>query len=150
MNMTVNQEAVVLMLVIGSAWGFVRVLADGASGTAWMIRKFMGKGRVHAWRIDPDDLAPADERDWPVEILTLAADIVDEHGRATFGADEARAIRAVLRRLDQADVCDLLDGIIAAWALEGRDASLLVHTVIEIRRVRAERSATLQQQETTA
>lgn len=47
------------------------------------------------WRID---LQKAD-RDWSVEILTLAAEVVEENGRVTFGKDEADAIRDVLARL---------------------------------------------------
>lgn len=38
-------------------------------------------------------------RDWSVEILTLAADLADRHGRAAFGADEAKAIRDILGRI---------------------------------------------------
>lgn len=38
-------------------------------------------------------------RDWSVEILTLAADLLDRHERVTFGRDEAMALRDVLGRL---------------------------------------------------
>lgn len=141
--MTMNQEAIVLMLVAGSAWGFVRLMADACVGAVWILRKIGPKGQIMAWHYDPTEPAEPVERDWPVEILTLAADIVDENGRATFGADEAKAIRAVLDRLtptDPHDVCDRLDDLIAAWVLEGRDTSLLVHTVVAIRRAEAEKA----------
>lgn len=39
-------------------------------------------------------------RDWSAEILTLAADLIDENGRVVVGKDEAKAIRDVLQRLD--------------------------------------------------
>lgn len=41
--MSVNSEAVVLMLIFGSAWGFVRLLTDVIVGSAslsvWVHRK---------------------------------------------------------------------------------------------------------------
>lgn len=42
-------------------------------------------------------------RDWSVEILTLAADLLDEHGQVRFGKDEAKAIRNVLGRLSKGE-----------------------------------------------
>ncbi|MCC4295804.1 hypothetical protein [Brevundimonas aurantiaca] len=43
--MTMNQEAVVLMLVFGAAWGFVRLLGDAIIGafnlSVWAHRKLV-------------------------------------------------------------------------------------------------------------
>jgi hypothetical protein len=52
----------------------------------------------------------ANDRDWALELLTLTADLIDRDGRASFGPDEAWAIREILARLD------LAEGSIDDWA----------------------------------
>ena len=43
--MSLNNEAVVLMLVFGAAWGFVRLMMDAITGglnlSVWVHRKIM-------------------------------------------------------------------------------------------------------------
>lgn len=69
-------------------------LAEAAWCRAQKRRAARGYDMAY-WRIDPQKAG----RDRSVEILTLAADLVDGNGRVTVGQEEAKAIRDVLARL---------------------------------------------------
>ena len=96
-------------VAFGAAAGTAVEAFHGRSTTAglWALTFFAAMLIAMAWeawqaRRARQALRHA-ERDWSVRMLTLAADIIDDSGRATFGSDEKRAIRDVLERLKNAE-----------------------------------------------
>lgn len=81
-------------------WRDILMTVDGAEALwTWWERTETGPFRPRGSLRQPGSFTHP-SRDWSVEILTLAADLVDEHGTVTFKTDEARAIRDVLGRLN--------------------------------------------------
>lgn len=91
-------EAILRLLNRGTVAS--RAAMDATLRERWRSRQPMTEeehrlmGTWPAGRLGPD-------RDWSVETLELAAELIERWGHVTFGKDEAIAIRDVLARLEK-------------------------------------------------